>query len=145
MDISELKRALIHDFFYIYTGSIFGTFVFCSIFYPDIKFGLSYFAWMALFSFAGDLTLLIFYSGKVLTERQFFIRTVIHFFVLETILMTFAGILGLYETLLEAVAFSFVIFGVYLIVKLMTFKSYSIEAEEINKRIRELNEKGEDF
>ena len=60
---------------------------------------------MALFSLAGDATLLVFYSKKVLTEKQFLFRTVIHFILLEIVLMTFAGLLQLYESTLEAVAF----------------------------------------
>ena len=49
MDFKELKREMLLGFFYIYTGSIFGTYVFCSLFYPDLTFSLSYFPWMALF------------------------------------------------------------------------------------------------
>lgn len=145
MDFSELKKMMIHDFFYIYTGSIFGTYLFCTIFYPDIEFGLDYFVWMALFSLAGDLTLLVFYSARVLTQKQFLVRSVIHFFLLEGVLMTFAGILRLYETPVEAAAFALVVSVVYAMVKLLTFKQQSREAEKINKRIRELNKKGEEL
>lgn len=145
MDFKELKREMLLGFFYIYTGSIFGTYVFCSIFYPDITFKLNYFAWMALFSLTGDATLLVFYSKKVLTERQFLLRTAIHFLLLEAVLMTFAGLLRLYENALEAVFFFFVILLVYIMVKLLSFKSGSREAEAINQRIQEINDNGEDF
>ncbi len=145
MDFRELKRELLHDFFYIYTGSMFGTYVFCSIFYPDLTFSLSYFLWMAIFSLAGDATLLVFYSRKVLTERQFLLRTVMHFLLLEAVLMTFAGLLRLYETLLQAAFFFFVILLVYIMVKFLSFKSGSREAKTINQRIQEINKNGEDF
>lgn len=142
MDFKELKRDMLFGFFYIYTGSMFGTYVFCSVFYPDFTIGLSYFRWMILFSLAGDATQLVFYSKKVLTERQFLVRTVIHFILLETILMTFAGFLQFYESPLEAVSFFVIVFLVYLMVKLLTFKRGSKEAEAINQRIQEINEKG---
>ncbi len=145
MDFKELKREMLLGFFYIYTGSIFGTYVFCSIFYPDMTFELNYFAWMALFSLTGDATLLVFYSKKVLTERQFLLRTAIHFLLLEAVLMTFAGLLRLYENALKAVFFFFVILLVYIMVKLLSFKSGSREAEAINQRIQEINDNGEDF
>ncbi|MCB6476326.1 DUF3021 domain-containing protein [Emergencia timonensis] len=145
MDFKELKREMLLGFFYIYTGSIFGTYVFCSLFYPDLTFSLSYFPWMALFSLAGDATLLVFCSKKVLTEKQFLFRTVIHFILLEIVLMTFAGLLQLYESTLEAVAFFFIVLLVYFMVKLLSFKSGSKEAEVINQRIQEINKKGEDY
>ena len=141
MDFKELKSGLLAGFFYIYTGSVFGTYVFCSVFYPDISFGLSYFRWMALFSLAGDATLLVFYSKKVLTEKQFLVRTVIHFILLESVLMTFAGILKLYEGPLEAAAFFFTVFLVYLMVKLLAFQRGSREAAAINQRIREIDQR----
>lgn len=144
MDIRELIRELIHGFFYIYTGSIFGTYIFCSIFDPSIKFGLEYFMFMVLFALAGDLTILIFYSGKVLSEKEFMMRTIIHFIVLEIVLLTFAGILNLYENFGQAVVFSLIILLVYSIVKLLLFTGNKREAEEINKRIREMNENRED-
>ena len=143
MDFGELKKMMIHDFFYIYAGSIFGTYLFCSVFYPDAVFALSYFRWMAIFSLAGDATLLVFYSKKVLTERQFLMRTIIHFILLETVLMIFAGVLKLYESVLEAAAFFFVVLLVYIMVKFLSFKNGSKEAEAINRRIQEINERGE--
>lgn len=145
MDFKELKREMLLGFFYIYAGSMFGTYVFCSVFYPDITFGLNYIRWMALFSLTGDATLLVFYSKKVLTERQFLVRTVIHFILLEIVLMIFAGVLRLYESPLQGVVFFFVILLVYLMVKLLSFKSGSKEAEAINRRIQEINEKGGGF
>ena len=117
----------------------------CLLYTSALTFSLSYFPWMALFSLAGDATLLVFYSKKVLTEKQFLFRTVIHFILLEIVLMTFAGLLQLYESTLEAVAFFFIVLLVYFMVKLLSFKSGSKEAEVINQRIQEINKKGEDY
>ena len=133
---------MLYDFFYIYAGSIFGTCVFCSIFYPDATFRLSYFGWMALFSLAGDVPMLVFYSKKVLTERQFLVRMAIHFILLEAVLMTFAGILRLYESPLQAAAFFGIVLLVYLMVKFLSFQNGSREAVIINRRIQEINERG---
>ena len=69
----------------------------------------------------------------------------IHFILLEIVLMTFAGLLQLYESTLEAVAFFFIVLWVYFMVKLLSFKSGSKEAEVINQRIQEINKKGEDY
>ena len=69
----------------------------------------------------------------------------IHFILLEIVLMTFAGLLQLYESTLEAVAFFFIVLLVYFMVKLLSFKSGSKEAEVINQRIQEINKKGEDY
>ena len=55
--------------------------------------------------------------------------------------MTFAGLLQLYESTLEAVAFFFIVLLVYFMVKLLSFKSGSKEAEVINQRIQEINKK----
>ena len=49
------KREMLLGFFYIYTGSIFGTYVFCSLFYPDLTFSLVIFPGWRFFPWQGTL------------------------------------------------------------------------------------------
>lgn len=141
MDITALIKKMLVQYIIIYAGSMFGTLVFCSIFYPDEMFGLDYLVWMLLFSLLGDLPLLVFYSKRELTEKQWIIRQGIHILLLELVLLCAAFQMGLYEGVIQGAAFALVIIGIYVLVRFITFRGDSKLAHELNVRLQERKNK----
>jgi hypothetical protein len=140
MELKQILKKMFYGYFIIYTGAMFGTYVFCMIFDRDVSFGVSYFAWMALFSLVGDLPSLVFCSTKELTKHQWIVRVIIHFILLEVILLIMARWLDLYSTLVEGILFAGIIFVIYWVVRGITFSGDLRQANEINEKIKHLKE-----
>lgn len=141
MEIRELIKNMVRDYFVILSCSFIATFVFCLVFDPDAVFALSYIPWMMVFALAGDLPSLILYSSKELTEKQWIIRMIVHFVVLEIILLVAAYFLELYKNLGEAVFFAGIIAAVYVLVRFMGWRINLKIADQINEKLKRLREK----
>lgn len=139
MELGKLIKKICVSYPVIYGGSMMATLAFCLVFYPERVFGLDYLAKMLLFSLAGDLPILVFCSGKELSQQEWMGRMILHFVLLEVVLMTFGGIWGLYETFIEGIAFFLIVFLVYIGVRLIVFSDDSRQAEQMNKAL--LNKK----
>lgn len=139
MEFGKLIKKICVSYPVIYGGSMMATLAFCLVFYPERVFGLDYLAKMLLFSLAGDLPILVFCSGKELSQQEWMVRMILHFVLLEVVLMTFGGIWGLYETFIEGIAFFLIVFLVYIGVRLIVFSDDSRQAEQMNKAL--LNKK----
>ncbi len=144
MELRELLRRIVNSYFVIYGCSMLGTLVFCLIFEPDSVFNVQYLEWMLLFSALGDLPALVFYSGKELTEKQWRIREVIHFVILETVLLTAANCLGMYHTFLQGIVFAGIILLVYVLVRAVCFAGDFQTAKNINDQLKEIRKREKD-
>ncbi|WP_342759227.1 hypothetical protein [Kineothrix sedimenti] len=107
------------------------------MFYPYEEFGLSYFVWMLVYSLMGDLTMLVFYSPKELTEKQWIVRQIVHILLLEIVLLTAAHQAGMFEGVLEGTVLVLVILAVYLLVRFIGFRKDLQLAKKLNMRIQE--------
>ncbi len=133
-----LLKRMINHFFIIYTGAIFGTFIFCFLFNKEAVFGITYFLQIALLSVLGDLPLLIFYSKKELTRAQMKIRYVLHFGLIEAVLLSAGKWMGLYgDSLAQTGVFFAIVAFVYWLVFVFGYMMNSATAGAINKRIEE--------
>lgn len=139
MELGKLIKKICVSYPVIYGGSMMATLVFCLVFYPERVFGLDYLAKMLLFSLAGDLPILVFCSGKELSQQEWMVRMILHFVLLEVVLMTFGGIWGLYENFIEGIAFFLIVLLVYIGVRLIVFSDDSRQAEQMNQAL--LNKK----
>lgn len=136
--MKPILKEMIRHFFIIYTGAVFGTFIYCFIFDRDAVFGIDYFIQVFFMSVFGDLPLLIFYSNKELTQVQMKRRHVLHFFIIEIVLLVVGKWFGLYgDTLAEAGVFFAVVAFVYFLVFIFGYLMNAATADEINKRIEE--------
>jgi len=134
---SVLKKMIVH-FFIIYTGAVFGTFIYCLIFERNAVFGIDYFIQLFVMSVFGDLPLLIFYSKKELTKAQMKRRYIFHFCTIEIVLLVVGKRFGLYgDTLAETGVFFAIVAFVYLLVFVFGYMMNAATADEINKRIEE--------
>lgn len=137
MEPKKLFGKMLLGYPIIYGGSMMATYLFCMIFDRDAAFTLDYFGYMFLFALAGDLPTLVFCSKRELSKREWNIRVLLHFILLEAVLLGFAGILGLYNTLAEGIFFFFLILAVYAMVRGLTFAGDILEVKKINERLRE--------
>lgn len=137
MEPKKIIGKIILGYPIIYGGSMMATYLFCMIFDKDAAFTLNYFGYMFLFALAGDLPTLVFCSKRELSKKEWNIRLLLHFILLEAVLLVFAGILGMYHTLAEGIFFFFLTMAVYIMVRGLTFAGDIMEVKKINERLRE--------
>lgn len=137
MELREFIKKLVISYPIIYGCTMMATLVFCLVFAPDAEFGLDYLGEMLLFSLAGDLPTLVFYSKKELSHREQNVRTVIHLLLLEGVLLAIARFMGLYDTITEGIFFFFIVLAVYVVVRALAFSGDVRQAKEINQALAE--------
>lgn len=141
MNLSDILKRMLHNFFVIVTGTLICFIIFCAHFFPDDLFGLDSLAAILLFAAAGDLPFLIFYSREELSEKQWQIRMVIHFIVLETVLLGLSVYLGWITNIYpHGVFMCMLITGVYLVVRFINWKIDTKTTSEINERLKTLKD-----
>ena len=140
MDGREILRKMISGYPIIYGGTMMGTWFCILIYAPGETFGVDYFSWMFLVALLADLPLLIFYSKKKLTERQWNVRTVLHAIVLLIVMLCVGYVFDFYDNLKQGFIFMATVIGVYLMVSLIGFAGGIIEAKRINERLKKMKE-----
>lgn len=138
MSFEELKKSFIFDYFVIVTGIIIGTFLYCFIFEREATFSLFYFGWVLIFSFLGDLPLCIFYSRKELSEQQWLIRNILHFILLEVLLLVVAYFTKIYTNLTGGIIFAVNVAGVYVLVRFIGHQKNKRLAFKMNANLLKL-------
>ena len=137
MDRKVLVNEIIRDFFIIYFGTMMATVVFCSIFVPSAIFHSSYFLWTIVIAVFGDLPILVFYSENELSERQWMIRYLIHFILVECVVLIIGRILGLYRSVQAGAVFAVLILAVYFLTKTIAIFLDNITANMMNQKIEQ--------
>lgn len=137
MELRDLIKKILVSYPAIYGCSMMATFVFCLVFSKESVFGVDYFGQMLIFSLAGDLPSLIFYSKRELSQKETNVRLVIHFLLLECVLMVFGRYLGLYETVLQGIFFFFIVLAVYVIIRASVFCDDLRKAKQLNDALAE--------
>ncbi|MFA9464232.1 MAG: hypothetical protein ACERKN_08040 [Velocimicrobium sp.] len=140
MSIEEIRKAFVYDYFVIVTGTVAGTFIFCLILDKNATFSLLYFGWVLLFSFLADIPLFIFYSKKELPEHKWRIRIVLHFIVLEALLLLLAYIADMYENIVGGMFFAIIVAGVYVMVRFIGHQMNLRLAIKMNERLKRIQE-----
>lgn len=135
MNLKELIRTMIYQYPMILTGTIFAA-IGCLISKPDFMFNVWYLVQLVLFSLAANLPLVAYYSKKELTPKQFRIRMVIHFILLETVLLGVGYWIGLYDGILGGVIFFFIVMAVEVFVLFLTFLGNRKMASDINEMLK---------
>ncbi len=105
-----------------------------------VKYYSSDFPWQIIIT--GIITALptfLFYSNKEPTKKQYIVRFIIHFILIETIVMIEGWILNWYSTFLNGlIIFGMVVF-VYAVVLAYTYFVSSNTAKSINKALEKFN------
>lgn len=103
---------------------------------PAAKFGYEAYFSPLLFGLVSLVPSVATYSRKELTLRQALIRKLLHFALLEALLVALGHWAGLLHGAGDTVSFAVAVFIVYLAVNLISWYLDSREASEINKTLK---------
>ncbi|MEK3790599.1 DUF3021 family protein [Paenibacillus sp. FSL R7-0204] len=136
MKRSEVAKDIIRDFLVIFASIIIIITVLRQIFMPELAFDLISIYTIMGFSLLGALTGLMLYAPDGMSERAMRVRIVIHFLLLELLLITLASLIGAVASVSAALLFALQIAVVYAIVRLLSYEKDKKEAELINERLK---------
>lgn len=104
----------------------------------EARFGYEAFLSPLLFGAAASLPLLVKYSKKELSLKQAIIRNIIHFILLEVLLISLLFAAGLITDVSMAVSLGFTIFVIDITVYLVLWISDTRTARAFNKALQEM-------
>ena len=104
----------------------------------EARFGYEAFLSPLLFGAAASLPLLVKYSRKELSLKQAIIRNIIHFILLETLLLSMLFAAGLITDVSMAASLGFTIFVIDITVYLVLWISDTRTARAFNKALQEM-------
>ncbi|KOP68390.1 hypothetical protein AMS62_26425 [Bacillus sp. FJAT-18019] len=136
MKYSELIKEMIRDFLIIFASIIIIITILRQIYAPDASFELNTIFTIMAFSFLGTLTGIILYTPHAISENKMRLRVILHFFFLETLLISLAVLLNLVYGTFDILLLALEIAVVYAIVRLLTYKNDKKEAQKINERLK---------
>lgn len=131
---------IIRNFFFIFTVIILGT----SLFSPSYDFSFSSIMLVALLALLTDLTSLVYYAKEEPSVKSQAIRTVIHFILIEVIVLVICNKLGYVSGFVENILFAFQILGIYLAVWLIDWFVDRKTANDINLKLKEMRNHNKD-
>ncbi len=134
MKTSELIMQFIRQYFIIFGLLVIGLVVFTSPALINRDYILLTMAFAAL----GDLPVFVFWSRSELSEKSMRLRTVIHFILLEAIILTFGGIAGVVPDLKGYFSFGIEIAVIYALVKFISWRGDRKTADKINEKLKSL-------
>lgn len=136
MKLMDLIRQLIRDYFIIFgiltIGSVFLT--------PTNTINRDYILLVMVFAAIGDLPSIVLWSKSEQTENSRRWRMVIHFILLEIVILVFGGIIGIVSRRGEYLIFAFEIVVIYVIVRFITWKGDLVTAKKINEKLNNLKD-----
>ncbi len=141
MTLTDYIKKLIRDYLAIFAIIVIGVTILRHFFSPEKYFELKDIFIYMICALVGDLPSLIFYSPKELSEKEMRIRGIIHFVVLEAVMLSFTNIMGLVAGVLETGIFAVQLAVFYLIIRFLSFGEDRRSAHRINKKLREIKGK----
>ena len=140
-NVKDALRLIINQFFII---TVCAMFIICAVntlasgnFEYEID---ATFPWvMMLTGLLGSLPSLLFCFGKEPTKKQFFVRVIIHFFLIQAVILTEGRLLGWYSTLPYMLIIAGMITMVYALVWVFSYLSEKNTAKNINKALENFN------
>lgn len=140
MSFTDFSKKVLMNYFIIVTGVTIVIAVLGMNFSPDMKLGYEAFLSPLIYGAIASLLTYIFYSKKELTFRQMLLRRILHFMLLEIILMGFGYFAGLLDGVGITIMFSISIFAVYLFKMAISWIVDSKTAGDINVGLKRLQE-----
>ncbi|WP_037291324.1 DUF3021 family protein [Saccharibacillus sacchari] len=141
MKIFELFKEILRSFLMIFASIMIIITVLRQIYAPEASFELKAVFTIMAFSFIGALTGVILYTPYAISERKMRIRVIVHFFVLEALLVSLALLFNLVQSMFAISLLAVQIAVVYLIVRLLSYRNDQKEAQQINERLQTFKNK----
>lgn len=136
--MNKLFSNMLRNYFIIFTVIILET----SLFNPSHAFTFREIMLSALFTLAANLTSLVFYSKTELSVSHRYIRMVIHFVLLEAVILILGNILGQVSGIMQTAIFALEILGIYVLVIFIAWLIDRKSANDINQRLAAMRSEG---
>lgn len=140
MKLIDYIKNLIKDYFIIFAIIVIFITILRQIFSPNEYFELKDIYIYMICALAGDLPSLIFYSPKEISEKEMRLRRIIHFMVLETILLTLANVTGWVNGILNTIIFALQIAIIYGLVRFLSWRDDKKAALRINEKLKAMKD-----
>ena len=114
------------------------------IFEPQMTFGYEAFLSPRIFGAIASFPMLVFFSNKEQSMKEILLRSLIHFLLLEFLILSNLYILGILTSPSMALSLALTIFIINLAVHLVSYVHDRRVAEEFNSALRLLQEKIQD-
>jgi uncharacterized membrane protein len=139
--MKEFLLKMIRAFFTIMAGILIATTVYCTIFVPDLTFGIDFLWQIIVMAFLTTLPAFIFYTKKELSKKQMLARQIIHACVLLALILSIAYFLGWIEpaSIVQLAVFLALVACVYLVVRVLSFHHDKKIAERLNIGLKKYN------
>ncbi|MFD0712142.1 DUF3021 family protein [Paenibacillus sp. GCM10027626] len=138
MKLNEFIKKLVQNYMLIFASIIIVLTILRQFFYPDMPFDLKSIYIIMGFSFISALVGFILNSSLNISEKNMRIRMAIHFFALETILISLGVIFGLPTSASSILILALEIAVIYVIVRLLSWQNDKKVAEQINEGLKSL-------
>ena len=135
-----MKRILtwVRRFVMVYGILMISTFLMCLLFNPtSVLPVVSFFGRMFVFTLLAVLSMAVYYSKEELTPKAWWVRTILHLLVLETVLLPLAHNWGYWHSGPDIMIYASFILLAKVFWHLIDYGLNVGTAEQINRRIRE--------
>lgn len=139
--MKELVKRILESFFVINAGVTIGAAAFITLLQKDAKLGVEILWQIIIVSLLTALSTVIMHSKNELSKRQIIIRLVIHYILINAIVLCCAYIFNWFEFRepIKILGIIIVILSVFVFVWTITYKNDSKVAEMLNKKLNERN------
>lgn len=138
MSFREYLKKSLMTYFIIVTAVTIAIPVLGMNFDPGATFGYEAYYSPLIFGVVALLPSLVLYSKRELTFRRMLVRRVFHFIALESILLLFGSLFGLFDGIEVAISFAFSVLVVYLFTSMIEWVIDSKTAGKINEGLKKL-------
>lgn len=146
MTFKEHLKSVMSFYFIIVTLVNAATFILGSIFRPDERFGYEAFLSPLVYAAIALIPMLLMYSKKELTFKQYVLREVFQFLAIEAVLIFFG--LGteclIPENFALTASFAFAVFIIYVLVIIITWLLDLKQAKLINSELKDFQSRFSD-
>lgn len=136
MDKRQFVLSWVRRFAIIHGFTMIALFLLGLLFRPDATFGIAFLGKMILFSFAGTLPGFVYMSRHELTEREWWIRTLIQYILLNVLLLPISRYIGLWSGVSGVLMMMTAILAIDIAVHIASFGMDCAAAADINRLIR---------
>lgn len=138
MNLRDLIRMLVMQFFICYTCTMAATICFCKLDQPAVDVLEVDYLWKAgIFSVMAVLPGAVYYGKDGLSRRQLRVRNVVHTVLLEIVLLAAGWYIGMYRGIIGFVAFAVTVLIVDGLVRLFTYLADRTTTDAINSQLAE--------
>jgi flagellar biosynthesis component FlhA len=140
MKLTDYIKRLIRDYFIIFAIVVICITVLRQIFSPDEYFELKDIFIYMICSLVADLASLILYSRKDIPEKEMRLRIIIHFVVLEAVLLTLTNVMGWVAGIPGTIILAFQIAVIYVLVGFLSWRDDKKTAHKINEKLKAMKD-----